>query len=290
MDSIAVIGAGGTMGRPIARNLARAGFEVRAWNRTPERMAPLADEGIKVSASQAEAVEGAGLVLTVLSDADAVASSMAGVLDGAGPDTIWLQMSTIGIAGTEHCAQLAKETGVVFVDAPVLGTKAPAEKGELVVLASGPDGARARLEPLFEAIGKRTMWLGEAGTGSRLKVVVNSWILALVEGVAETIALAEGIDLRPELFLEAIAGGPMDVPYAQMKGEAMIERDFEPSFKLRLASKDAALVEEAVQRHGLDLPLVATIRRRLEDGVEAHGDEDMAATYLTSAAERAVPG
>jgi len=290
MDNIAVIGAGGTMGRPIARNLARAGFEVRAWNRTPERMAPLADEGIKVSASQAEAVEGAGLVLTVLSDADAVASSMAGVLDGAGPDTIWLQMSTIGIAGTEHCAQLAKETGVVFVDAPVLGTKAPAEKGELVVLASGPDGARARLEPLFEAIGKRTMWLGEAGTGSRLKVVVNSWILALVEGVAETIALAEGIDLRPELFLEAIAGGPMDVPYAQMKGKAMIERDFEPSFKLRLASKDAALVEEAVQRHGLDLPLVATIRRRLEDGVEAHGDEDMAATYLTSAAERAVPG
>jgi len=290
MDNIAVIGAGGTMGRPIARNLARAGFEVRAWNRTPERMAPLADEGIKVSASQAEAVEGAGLVLTVLSDADAVASSMAGVLDGAGPDTIWLQMSTIGIAGTEHCAQLAKETGVVFVDAPVLGTKAPAEKGELVVLASGPDGARARLEPLFEAIGKRTMWLGEAGTGSRLKVVVNSWILALVEGVAETIALAEGIDLRPELFLEAIAGGPMDVPYAQMKGEAMIERDFEPSFKLRLASKDAALVEEAVQRHGLDLPLVATIRRRLEDGVEAHGDEDMAATYLTSAEERAVPG
>jgi 3-hydroxyisobutyrate dehydrogenase len=279
MDTVAVLGAGGTMGRPIATNLARAGFEVRAWNRTRERAGPLADDGVDVVGDPAEATEGAAIVLTILSDADAVVSSIEGAL---ARDSVWLQMSTIGIEGTERCAELAERAGAVFVDAPVLGTKAPAEKGELVILASGPDEVHARLEPLFEAIGKRTMWLGEAGSGSRLKVVVNSWVLAVVEAVGETMALAEGIDVRPELFLEAIAGGPLDLPYAQMKGKAIIERDFEPSFKLRLAAKDAALVEEAAARHDLELPLVSTFRRRFEEGVEEHGEEDMAATFLTS--------
>jgi 3-hydroxyisobutyrate dehydrogenase len=281
MTAIAVLGAGGIMGRPIARNLAKAGFEVRAWNRTRERAEPLAAEGVAVADSPAEAVRGADVVLTMLSDAAALLSSVAGALE---PGATWLQMSTIGIEGTERCAKLAEDAGVELVDAPVLGTKGPAEQGELVILASGPERARQRLEPVFEAIGKRTMWLGDAGAGTRLKLVVNSWLLAVVEAVGETIALAQGVDLRPELFLEAIAGGPVDLPYAQTKGKAMIERSFEPSFKLRLAAKDAALVEEAAERHDLELPLVSAVRRRLEEGIEAHGDEDMAATFLTSAA------
>jgi 3-hydroxyisobutyrate dehydrogenase len=187
----------------------------------------------------------------------------------------WHQFADAASAGAE-------EAGAEFVDAPVLGTKAPAEQGELVILASGPDDARPRLEPIFEAIGKRTMWLGEAGSGTRLKMVVNSWVLAVVEAVGETMALAEGLDVAPELFLEAIGGGPLDLPYAQTKGKAILEREFEPSFKLRLAAKDAALVEEAAARHDLDLPLIETIRRRFEEGIARHGDEDMAATYLTS--------
>jgi 3-hydroxyisobutyrate dehydrogenase len=280
MKIVAVLGAGGIMGRPIATNLAKAGFEVRAWNRTRERAEPLADEGIDIFDSPAEAGSGADAVLTILSDADAVASTAAGALPAG---AVWLQMSTIGIAGTERCAELAEEADVRFVDVPVLGTKAPAEKGELVVLASGPDELRTELEPVFDAIGQRTMWLGEAGAGTRLKVVVNSWIVALVEAIGETMALAEGIDVDPQLFLEAIGGGAMDLPYAQMKGKAIIERSFEPSFKLALAAKDAALVEEAAERHDLDLPLVSAIRRRMEEGIEEHGDKDMAATYLTSA-------
>lgn len=290
MEPVAVLGAGGIMGRPIAHNLAGAGFEVRAWNRTRERAEPLAHEGVAVAATPAEAAGGVGVILTVLSNADAVVSSVEGALPAAGPEAIWLQMSTIGIEGTERCAALAEKAGVAFVDAPVLGTKAPAEQGELIVLASGPDDVRERLEPLFDPIGKRTMWLGEAGSGSRLKLVVNSWLLSVVEGLAETVALAEGIDVRPELFLEAIADGPVDLPYAQTKGKAMIERSFEPSFKLSLAAKDAALVEEAVRRHELDLPLIATVRRRLEKGVAAHGDEDLAATYWTSAEAHGVHG
>lgn len=283
MDAIAVLGAGGIMGRPMARNLARAGLEVRAWNRTREKAEPLVEEGAAIAGTPAEAAAGAGMVITILSDADAVVAAAEEALGAAPADTIWLQMSTIGIEGAERCATLAEEAGVVFVDAPVLGTKAPAEQGGLIVLASGPEDARDRVEPVFEAVGKRTMWVGEAGSGSRLKIVVNAWLLTAVEGVAETVALAEGLDLDPELFLEAIAGSPVDLPYAQTKGKAMIERSFEPSFKLRLAAKDAALLEEAARRHDLDLPLIATVRRRLEEGAESYGEEDMAATYRTSA-------
>ena len=165
----------------------------------------------------------------------------------------------------------------------MLGTKAPAEQGKLVVLASGLDEDRDRAAPIFDVIGARTMWVGEAGKGTLLKLVSNTWILALVEGSAEAIALAEGVGLDPKLLLEAVAGGALDLPYLQMKGTAIMERNFEPSFRLALAAKDARLVEETARRHDLDLPLVTTIRERLDEGSREHGQLDMCATYLTSA-------
>jgi 3-hydroxyisobutyrate dehydrogenase len=286
-ETIAVLGAGGTMGRPMARNLARSGFSVRAWNRSAEKAQGLADDGVGLCATPAEAAAGATVILTMLSDADAVRAAMDGAdgaLAGAASGTVWLQMSTIGIEGTERCAELAERHGLAFVDAPVLGTKQPAEQGDLVILASGPDELRERLAAIFDAVGKRTMWLGAAGAGTRLKIAVNAWILTVVEGAAETLALAEGLGLDPSLVLDALSGGPLDLPYLQVKGKAMIERNFEPSFRLALAAKDAALVEDAAARYGLDLPLVATIRRRLEAGAAEHGDEDMAATFLTASA------
>ncbi len=198
-------------------------------------------------------------------------------------ETIWLQMSTIGERGTQHCMQLASDHGLSFVDAPVLGTRTPAEKAELVILASGPEQLRARLAPVFDALGQRTMWVGQAGTGSRLKLAINAWILTVVEGGAETLALAEGLGLDPQLVLDALAGGALDLPYLRMKAKAIMERDFEPSFKLVLAAKDASLVDQAAQDHEMELPLLSTIRRRLAQGAETHPDKDMSATYLTSA-------
>jgi 3-hydroxyisobutyrate dehydrogenase len=284
-ETVAVLGAGGTMGLPMARNIAGAGIEVRAWNRSHEKVEPLTDDGVEVVGTAADATSGATVVLTILSDADAVVSSMEGpdgALAGAGDGAIWLQMSTIGIEGIERCATLASDKGLVLVDAPVVGTKQPAEQGKLVVLASGPDQVRSRCEPLFDAVGERTIWLGDAGTGTRLKLVINSWLLSLVEGLAETVAFAEGIDIDPAQFLEAISGGPIDNAYAQMKGGMMIERNFEPAFKLGLAAKDAGLLLEAARRHDLDLPMLETIQERLDEAAKEHGDEDMAATYLAS--------
>lgn len=288
-EPVAVLGAGGTMGFPIARNLARAGIEVRAWNRSPEKAEPLAQDGGRLLDSPAHAAENAAVILTMLADADAVIGAMeseVGALSTVRDDAIWLQMSTIGERGTERCLELAAEHGVAFADAPVLGTKQPAQDGELVVMASGPAGVRDRLQPIFDAVGQRTMWVGEAGAGTRLKLATNSWVLAVVEAGAETIALTEGLGLDPALLFEALEGGALDLPYLRIKGKAIADRDFAPSFALKLAAKDAGLVQESARAHDLDLPLMDTIVRRLEQGAREHGDEDMSATYLTSAPSR----
>ena len=289
-EIVAVLGAGGAMGFAMARNIARAGLPVRAWNRSRAKAEPLAQDGAVITDTPAEAAEGATIVLTMLADAEAVVQSMDSD-DGALPvmarrndpdHPVWLQMSTIGEDATRRCIGLANNYGVGFVDAPVLGTRQPAEQGQLVVLESGPEEARPRTHAVFEAIGHRTIRAGEAGAGTRLKLVTNSWVLAVVEAGAETIALAEGLGLDPSLFFQAVEGGALDLPYLRMKGQAIADRDFAPSFRLALAAKDASLVRESASQHGLDLPLLDLIARRLHQGAAEHGDEDFSATYLTS--------
>ncbi len=282
---IAILGTG-VMGAPMARNAADAGLDLAVWNRTKEKADALAGDRIDVAASPEEAVRGADVVVTMLSDADAVASAMedGGALAAMGADALWIQMSTVGIPGTEALAALAQERDVPFVDAPVLGTKKPAEEGALQVLASGPDDQHERCAPFFDAVGASTQWLGEAGAGSRTKLVLNSWLLSLTEAVAQTVAFAESLDVDPRVFLQTIAGGPLDVAYAQMKGGAMIERSFDPSFALAMALKDAGLVLEAAERHDQPMPLVGVVRDQMSKAVDAgHGDEDMAATFRVSA-------
>jgi 3-hydroxyisobutyrate dehydrogenase len=297
-ETVAVLGAG-TMGGPMARNLARAGFSVRVWNRTRDKAEPLAKDGAQVCDTPAEAADGAGVILTMLADTDAVLAAVDGP-DGAfaaappaagsgpvdGDGVLWLQMSTIGEDGTERCADLAGRRDVVLVDAPVLGTRQPADEGKLVVLASGPATVRNRVQPVFDAVGQKTIWVGEAGAGTRLKLVANNWVLTVTEGAAETLALAQGFGLDPQLFLEAIGGGTLDLPYLQIKSKAILNQDYTPSFRLALAAKDAALVAESAERHGVDVPLTGLLRDRLAEGAREHGDKDMAATYLTSAASR----
>ena len=277
---LALLGTG-IMGFPIARNLAATGLEVAAWNRTREKAEPLGDHGVEVIDDIAEATADADVVITMLTDGDAVLD-VARRVDFPG-EAIWLQMSTIGFDAHEECAGLADEAGVTYVDAPVLGTKKPAEDGALIVLASGPDEARKRCDPIFDSVGSRTQWLGDAGEGQRLKVVINAWITGLVETLAETIALAEGTGVDPTSFLETIEGGPMDSVYAQMKGSAMIDRKLDPSFPLRLAAKDADLILEAADNNDLSLPLLEAVYDQMRAGVEAgHGDEDLAATIRVS--------
>jgi 3-hydroxyisobutyrate dehydrogenase len=280
--TIAVLGTG-LMGAAMARNLLAAGTEVRAWNRTREKAEPLADDGAKVTDSPAEAAEGADFVLTMLANTDAVAEAAAGQ-NGALPALsdygVWLQMSTVGIEGSEQLAEVAGDHGVAYVDAPVLGTKEPAEQGQLIMLASGPEEVQERCQPVFDAVGSATFWLGLAGAGSRLKIVTNSWIVGLLGALAETIALARATGVDPARFLEVIEGGPLGVPYAQMKGQMMIEEEFPTSFSANLARKDVGLVLDAAGANGLRLPLAEATATRFDEAIDGgYGEEDMAAIY-----------
>jgi 3-hydroxyisobutyrate dehydrogenase len=276
---VAVLGTG-TMGAPMAENLASAGLDVRVWNRTATKARAV--DGASAFDSAAEAVDGADFVLTILSDGDAVSDAVSG-LDFGG--AVWLQMSTVGMVATERLLEIAGSTP--FVDAPVVGTKQPAEKGELTILASGPRDARERARPLFDAVGARVVELGDAGEGTRLKLVVNSWLVSMVGALAETIAFSEAIGVDPSRFLETIEGGPVGPAYAQLKGKMMLAREFGPSFSLALARKDAALVLEAAQRHGFDAALIEVVLGKMDAAVDAgHGEDDMAATYMAYAPDR----
>ena len=191
-----------------------------------------------------------------------------------------LQQSTVGVEGAERLAAVADELGLVYVDAPVLGTKKPAEDGALVILASGPDEVRDRVAPVLEAIGSRTMWLGAAGQGSRLKLVANSWVLTVLEGIAEALAFAKALGLEPEQFLDAVKGGAMDAPYVQLKGNAMLNGAFDPAFALDGAAKDAGLMLDAARAAGADIPIAEVTQRYLQAASAAgHGDLDMAAIF-----------
>jgi 3-hydroxyisobutyrate dehydrogenase len=281
--TVAVLGTG-VMGGPMARNIARAGLTVRVWNRTTDRARPLEEDGATVAERPQDAVDGADVAMTMLADADATLEVAEAILPALRADAVWLQAGTVGLDAIERCAEVAQRHGVAFVDAPVLGTLKPAQDGALTVLASGPDDAVSRCEPLFRAIGQRTLRLGPAGRGTRLKLAVNAWVLALTEATAEAVALAHGLGLEVSDMLAALEGSATDAPYFRMKSKLMADGEYPASFTLRLAAKDARLIEEAAERAGVDLPLARTVAERLAAGVEAgHGDEDMAATYRLSA-------
>lgn len=280
--TVAVLGTG-AMGAPIARNLAGAGFPVRVWNRTPERAHALAGDGISPTTSPAEAVAPADVVLTMLADGDAVMEAMTGP-DGAAaglrPQSVWVQMSTVGLDWIERLGAVAVEHDLQFVDSPVSGSVGPASDGTLLVLASGPDASRARVERVLDTIGQRTLWLGPAGNGTRLKLAINNWLAILLEGVAETLAFSEGLGLDPRQFTDAIADGPLASPFAITKAEAMIEADFSPTFALRLAVKDVRLALDAAGDQGLELPLTAALLSRWDEAVaDGHGDDDIASVF-----------
>lgn len=286
LGPVAVLGTG-LMGEAMARRLLESGFALRVWNRTRDKADPLAKDGATVADTPAEAVTGSAVVLTMLVDADAVADVMAPLLAGLGSDAIWVQMSTVGDEGADRLATLAAEHEVTFLDAPVLGTRKPAEEGTLRVLCSGAAEARTRCRPLFEALGTVFEGLGEAGQGSRLKLAVNQWVLALTDATAASLVLTERLGLDGTLFLDAIDGSPTDSPYAHLKGPAMLGGDSPVSFTVAGAEKDAGLIAAAGRRVGADTALIDAIHGHLQWTARAgHDAEDMAAVVTAHRRDR----
>lgn len=275
---VAVLGTG-TMGAAMARSLLRSGYLVTVWNRSAEKAQPLVDAGARMASDPADAVRDAGVILTMLFDADAVLDVVGHFLPAVSEGAVWMQSSTIGAEGMRAAAAAASSNHVAVVDAPVLGTKGPAEHAALTVLASGEEKAVATLRPVFDAIGSRTIVVGtRLGAASDLKLVCNTWLASLTAGTAQSLALARGFGLEPTLFLDAIAGSASDSPYAHVKGATILEGTRAPQFALDGLLKDLRLVQAASG------PAVSGYLNALEqlyasasDG--GHGGEDIAWVY-----------
>ncbi len=245
MPTVAVIGTG-TMGSAMAQRLLGAGMDVGVWARHRASTKALVESGATAFESAADAARAADVVITMLPTADATEDVM---FNGQGlsamrQGSIWVQMATIGVERTEGLAEriTAARPEVVFVDAPVSGSRAPAESGQLLILASGPDAAAPTLEPVFGVLGRSTLWLGPAGTGSRMKLVLNTWLAFQTEGAAESAALAANLGIPTQALFAALRDNPLASPYALSKLIKMVDNDFHADFALDWALKDLDLV------------------------------------------------
>jgi 3-hydroxyisobutyrate dehydrogenase len=277
LPTLGVVGLG-TMGRAMAGSALRSGIPLVVWNRDRGPQAALAERGAEVAHSVAEVGERAQVVITMVTDADAVLSigTEQGLLEALRPGAVWAQMSTIGLEGTERVATIAadRRPDTYFLDAPVSGSKVPAEEGNLVIFASGPEGARPKVEPVFDALGQRTIWLGSAGNGSRMKLVNNVLLAFTAEGVANSMGLAQRLGLATTSVIEAFDGGPLVSPWESAKFRRIVGGDFSAEFALALALKDVrlALLEGGSDRFAV-LAALADEWTKIAD--QGFGNEDV---------------
>ena len=278
---VAMLGTG-IMGTGMTHSLLRSGLDVTVWNRHQGRAAPLAADGARVAGTAAEAVADADAVITMLWDGNSVADVMADALPAAPDGVLWAQTTTVGLLdAADMLPALADGCGARYIDAPVLGTRQPAEEGRLTVLAAAPEALRAPITPVFDAIGGRTVWVSEqAGDGTRLKLVANSWVGTIVAATAQSIALAQGLGLDPRAFLDMMKGGAVDSPYLHIKGDAMITGQYATAFAVDGAVKDTGLIAAAMRESDTDTTLMEAVAAQYRKAAESgHGEKDMAAIY-----------
>ena len=288
--TVAVLGLG-AMGSAFATNLCKGGFAVHVWNRSREKAEALTQYGATVAESPREAAENADVLITMVPDIKAVDrvlfeadGALAGLPDGA----VLIQMGTLGVPETDDLIQRvrAHRSDIVFIDAPVSGTKAPAEDATVTVLASGDrDAAKARVQPVFDTLGQATHWLGKAGEGSRMKIVVNAWLVATMQGVAETALLARRLGFSTADLWRVLDGGPLANPYVENKLTMIGEDDFTPQMALKWGLKDIELALEAGNKD--QMPSLSETARLWQRANEAgFSDEDIAVISRYLAAER----
>ncbi len=284
-EPVAVLGIG-SMGHGMAASALRAGIPLIAWDRKIEAARDLAKLGAQVAETAADAARRAAIVVTMVTDADAVMSIARdqGMLAALAPGAIWAQMSTIGVAGIDRVAALvsAERPDVTLLDAPVSGSKDPAERGQLTIFASGPAEARSRIAPLFSALGQRTIWVGEAGAGTRLKLVNNTWLAFATEAVAASMALAHRLGLQTATVIDALGGSPLVSAWQAAKLQRIADGEFSAQFALSLALKDVRL---ALQAAGDDrFAVLACLAEEWQQAVDQGlGEEDL--TVVTRALE-----
>jgi 3-hydroxyisobutyrate dehydrogenase len=288
-EPVAILGIG-AMGHGMATSALRAGIPTSVWNRSQDAARDLIALGATVAPTAADAARAVGVVVTMVTDADAVVSVLRdeGVLAALAPEGVLVQMSTIGVAGTEHVATIVAEErpDVLLLDAPVSGSKDPAAAGQLTIFASGREEARPRVSPLFDALGRRTIWVGDVGNGTRLKLVANTWLAFVAEAVIASVALARELGLETSGVLDALEGNPLMSPWQDAKLQRIARGEFSPQFALSLALKDVRLAEEAAGDRFASLSCLAEEWQQAVDLGLGHQD----VTVVTQTLEREVEG
>jgi len=254
----------GTMGRPMAANLLKAGFSVTVWNRTASRMQPLMDLGAKAGCDPAQVAINSDVVITMVStpaDAEQLVLGADGVAHGLRRGTVLIDMSTVSPETSRKLADAANKKGADFLDAPVVGSKGPATEGTLVILAGGPSAVLDRCRPILSAMSKTIVHAGENGKGSALKLATNLMLAHLSAGFAEGMLLVERSGIEPQRYLDVLEAGTFRSPWYQTKGAGMMKRDFSTHFALKHMAKDVRLMQSHAQQLGLALPVTQAIEQ-----------------------------
>jgi 3-hydroxyisobutyrate dehydrogenase-like beta-hydroxyacid dehydrogenase len=278
---VAFVGLG-RMGLPMARQLLRAGFPLTVYNRTASRALLLADDGATVVESPAEAAAGSDVVITMLADGAAVRSVVCGpegVLVGAQPGTVLVEMSTIGPEAARRLADDAAATGVVVLDAPVSGSVAAAESATLTTIVGGARSAFDHVRPVLAAMTKEQLWLGAGGAGAAMKLALNGLIAATNQAIGEALVVAEACGIDRSAAYEAIAGSAVGSRFVEYKRDAFLRPAESPvAFTLALLHKDLQLYIELGDRLGVPLASASAAAGALSEARESQGDAaDMAA-------------
>jgi len=271
----------GIMGGPMAANLVKAGHEVTAWNRTPGKGV----EGARVAASPRAAAQGAEAVWLCVSNTEAVEQVLFGK-DGVEPalraGMVVADSSTISPAATVEFARRIRARGADVLDAPVTGSKTGAESAQLIFIVGGAEATIAKVRPLFDAMGKKVLRMGENGKGQAAKLAMNLMIALIYQGFAEALTLAGRLGVEPEKLLELIQSSMVRSGVVDYKAPFVLRRDFSPNFPLRLMHKDIHLMLDAAHALGLKLPGIETVDQVYEQASAAgHDDLDYAATLMT---------
>jgi 3-hydroxyisobutyrate dehydrogenase-like beta-hydroxyacid dehydrogenase len=271
----------GTIGEPIANNLRKTGHDVTVWNRKRSRADHIVSKGGKLAATPRECATGKDLVFTCLADEkalDAVLDGPEGALAALAKGDVLVDMSTAGTRSARSVGERVAKLGATFIACPVLGSKAAAEKAQIVLVAGGPASARERARPALHAVSARMFELDDPVHAALMKLCVNAVGSAMITGLAEALALGTSGGLTVPRIVEVLQASSFHSPVFLMKGELIEKQDWAPRFAIQLAEKDQRLAQEAAAEHGVQVPLNETVRRLFAEAAESgRGDKDIAA-------------
>jgi len=275
----------GIMGQSMAANIHDHGYELMVYNRTKEKSNALAEAGVSVADSPAELAGWADIIILMLTGPEAIDTVLSGengILSASTSGKIIINMGTVSPSYTRDLKQRLESSDLVFIDAPVSGSKKPAIDGTLIILAGGPEESVKNLEPLFLSMGQKVVYCGSAGQGSAMKMTINHLLAVMMTGLCESLNLAQGLNLGTDMVLDAILAGPLGCGLYKLKNDMLRQHEFPVQFPLKHMTKDLRFVLQTADEVGAAVPAAHAVFQLYRQGVgHGHGDLDFAAVKKT---------